>query len=323
MNCDRRFQHAVIDGRTPPEGAALVYGSAVHSAMEKLYRDDCRDMAELYKVIAPHFEQTPPAEGEWRTLEACIDAVQKYLNNYKSENFEVIKQPMLAVAKSSETVPHRVDYDVPFVEVPFALPLTVIPINSKLAFNRATLVVDDNSESSGEAVYCSNLHIVWTGKIDIMAVQDGRLGIVDHKTSSVVTDAYWKGFELSQQFRGYWWAAEQLLQKEISWALVNVIKGSAPAKTKETQRKHELEMFQRRYYYYRRDQIEEWPTDIIALCEDLAHRLVEGFFPMKTTHCVHKFGLCPFHPVCTEKPEHRAIILNSNLYSDSTWSPLN
>lgn len=319
MNCDRRFQHGVIAGRIPAGASSpLVYGSAVHSALEKLYRDDCRDIKELYKVIAPHFEESPPAEGEWRTLETCVDTIQKYLNKYPSEPFA----PLLSEAQIDDT---DVIEATKMVEVPFAIPLTVIPVNNQLAFTWAELVGHSSVIPDDEncKFVVDNLHIVWTGKIDIIAEQDNRLGIVDHKTSSVVTDAYWKGFELSQQFMGYWWSAEKLLGREISWALVNCIKGGPLAKTPETRRKHELEMFQRRYYYYRRDQIDNWPNDVIALCEDLVHRLIEGFFPKKTTHCVAKFGLCPFHPVCTEKPEHQEIILNSNLYSDATWNPLN
>ncbi len=312
MACDRKAQHALVHSKVLAGGrSALVYGSAIHDGLEKLYREDCRDIKLLYPVVAPHFEANPPPEGEWRTLEVCIDTLQKYLKQYPAEGFEVYRY-------KDSFAPDDVSF--PAVELPFAIPLTVIPVNNKLAFTTETLVAgweaQDPSEQN-EIPYVENIHVVWTGKIDLIAEQDGRLGIIDHKTSSVVGDSYFKGFELSQQFMGYWWSAEKLLNRELSWAMINCIAGRKPTRTGTG-----LE-FLRRYYSYRRDQIDNWPKSIIAMCEDLIHRLVSGFFPMKTLHCTNKFGLCPYHDVCTQKDEHQQTVLNSNLYTNSTWSPLN
>lgn len=314
-NCDRKAQWQLVYGRIPHERSALVYGSAIHSALEHLYRDNITELQPLYEAMVPHFENCPPGVGEWRTLDHATTTIAKYLEHYKLEQFEVLTEPYKGIPSMGTKM----------VEIPFAIPLTVIEVNDTFKLDKETLLEGGDPFCRHEmALQVDRVHIVWTGKIDILAkTPDGRFGIVDHKTFSIGGDSYFKGFELSQQFLGYVWSAEKLLERELHWALVNGIYGRQPAATKETQRKHDSERFQRRYYHYRRDQIEEWPQSIIAICEDFIHRLVEGFFPMKTTHCVAKFGLCPFHQVCTEKPEHRLMILNSNLYSDNTWSPLN
>jgi len=75
------------------------------------------------------------------------------------------------------------------------------------------------------------LHIIWSGVIDLVIAENGRLFIVDHKTTSVEGDTYWKGFQLSQQFMGYVWAAQKIINKTIDGALANVLYGRAPTKT--------------------------------------------------------------------------------------------
>lgn len=302
----------LVYSRSTFETPALTFGKAIHAFLEYLYRHGPPTTQQIYEIGLPHFTAYPPSDGEWRTLDHYCRVAELYMKEYPVESFEVKKQ--LANATSAEHGSYL--YGEPLVECPFAIPLQIIDVHALSAFTSETILYDAEGDTS--LPYIGKVHVVWTGVIDLVAQQsDSSTIIVDHKTSSITGDSYFKGYELSQQFIGYAFAASQLLETSITKALLNVLACRKPTKTGKAVE------FQRRLYLYREDQLAEWPLSILSHVEDLLHRLTTGFFPMSTQWCVGKFGTCPYHDVCTVPEDQRMTVLFSNSYADNVWNPLN
>ena len=64
-----------------------------------------------------------------------------------------------------------------------------------------------NSAEKEKAVYLNGgiipVHIEWTGIIDMLAEVNGGLYVVDHKTTSIISQDFFDGFEIAMQPTGY------------------------------------------------------------------------------------------------------------------------
>lgn len=309
LTCDRSAMWSLIYGRTTGKSAALTYGSAIHKGLETYYRGGA-SLTEILASGEQEFLDYPPGLSEWRTYDSYARALTEYVKKYSIED-------TFTILRNSE--------DLPMVEQGFALPLTVIPVGEFLAFpgelicKNPPAVIERAAPSDfagGLNLFVDNIHVVWTGVIDLVVKDSDQLWIVDHKTTSIEGDSYWKQYELSQQFTGYVWAASELLGQRVEGAVANVIYGRQPTKTGRG-----LD-FLRRRYHYRDDQLGEWRQNMIWLMEDFVHNLQTGRFPMKTQWCVGKFGTCPYHDVCSLPSSARLTMLMSDQYSRNVWNPL-
>jgi len=299
--CDRASFYRLILGRTSAGSSALTYGKAIHAALEVLYRDGF-DLPRMLSAGAAVFALDPPGEGEWRTYTTFQQAILGYCNHYgidevMGDAFEV-----------------QTDKDgAPYVEAKFEDHIGEIQLDCELPFVGEQIVVDSYSQ---EPVHVSKLQIMWTGMIDLIARHHDRVGIMDHKTTSVEGPSYYDSFNMSQQFIGYIRSARKLTQLDVQGALLNVIIGRKPSKTGTS-----LD-FSRRWYSYPEHLINEWQDDVLSLIEDFVERLKSGYFPKRTLWCTNKFGTCPFMNVCTLPSEHRDMMLHTSAYSTYTWNPL-
>lgn len=310
LTCDRAAQYRLIHSRSTYPSPALVYGAALHEALEFLYRarhlvgrwptDDLPDLINHACASAEHhfLENPPPLTSEWRTFDRLREVVTLYVNKWKDEQFSVLEIN-----------------NEPMIERSFAQPLGEIKLNQILPFDRSLLVAD---APNGANFYVGTLHIVWTGIIDMVIEQNDQLYVLDHKTSSVVGDSFYNAFELSQQFLGYQWAVEHLLGRELAGAVLNTIIG----RQKTVKGSGTPNDFSRRFYPYPRHRLDEWPSSILSIIETFVHNLTKGFFPMKTSWCQGKYGQCPFFNVCSLPPQHRMIELMSDNYAPNVWNPL-
>lgn len=298
--CARSAEYALLRGRVPKPKAALQYGSAIHKALEMLYTrktlGSSVTMGEIQVEMEKEFSHDV-GPGEWRTPEKALDTITRYANKYRGvDNFTV------ALDGNGK----------PMVEIPFSYPIGQIPINATLPYSKDLLL----GEGGPEKLYVNTIHVFWTGKIDMVVEMEGDLWVVDHKTSSILGGTYWKDFELSQQTIGYVWACEQMLGRPLKGLLLNVIIGRRPTKTGVSVD------FERKRYMYPPHAKEEWIENTMYLVSDAVSYLTRGFFPKMTKWCVGKYGLCPYHDVCTLPPNQRDFLLNSDEYVNNTWSPL-
>lgn len=179
----------------------------------------------------------------------------------------------------------------PAVEIPFAFPLGAVTVNGK------------------------RVKVLWTGRIDLGYSHAGSTYIVDHKTSSIATNM--AEYELSHQFTGYEWAWTQLYGQPPAGITINRLVCRKPSKTGIPF------TFDRKTIPYSPFRVEEWRRSILWSVHDFLQMAERGFFPMHTAWCVGKFGVCPFHKVCTvDDHAGRQLLLQSGEYENNPWSPL-
>lgn len=180
----------------------------------------------------------------------------------------------------------------PAVELPFAFPLGTI-------------------ESGFGPV-----KVVWTGKIDLPYRSDSRLGIMDHKTTSMMGPQFFAEFEIAHQMYGYVAATEFIFNEPVHEITINGLGCRKPTKTGQ---KFE---FSRHIIPVSRDLLAEWHTDSLALVSDFLAHCERGYFPKATKWCVGKYGACQYRAVCSLDPKHRELALSTSEFRPVTWSPL-
>lgn len=319
--CARKAEYALVVKRQPVRNtSALSYGSAIHRAIETSLRvspaeRNSREVVQKQNGdIIAHFGENPVPMDEWRTADCAINTLNKYRKQFEHDVFDVLEvngQPM--------------------VEVPFALPLGTVEINQTIQYDPKIALGYEPRPDEQTAFFCRNIHILWSGRIDAIIVMDGRIWVMDHKTSSMGGERFTDQFFLSSQTIGYTWAAQELLNADISWEdfehphppyknvsglLLNGIISRRPTPTGKAN-----EFIRQRYPYYTW-QLEEWKHNTLTLVSDFLSHLTRGFFPQQTAWCINKYGRCPYFEVCQLPPQQRPTYLNSNLFEPVTWSPL-
>jgi hypothetical protein len=299
-SCARAAEFRLVRGRGSNSSPATRYGSAIHLYLEKRLcgvqlKDAMQEMINLFKTYPPVMPD------EWRTVDHAINAMTQYEAFYAQRS-------SLRVLKD--------DQGSPLVEIPFCIPLTTVDVNATFPWPASMLV---NGETSGDHLKVGKVYVYWTGKIDALVEDNTGGGPLDHKTTSMLGPSFYKDFELSQQMIGYLWATRKVFLDRFSGVprrvTIDVIAGRKPTKTGVA---HE---FAREHFTYSDAQLEEWEANTKHLVADFLSHLLRGYFPMQTNWCVAKYGVCPYHEVCTMSPSHRLGHLERS-YEPMTWSPL-
>ena len=260
---------------------ALDFGGAFHNALEYLYKkygNTYRSIAENTDVI--QYTATLPLatpEDDYRTSSYLVDGISKYLNDHPAEVW----------------VPMTLPNGQPAVEIPFAMPIGTVDTAS---FGTIT--------------------IVWTGKIDLAYKSDGRLGLMDHKTTSMMGPGFFSEFEIAHQMYGYAAALEYIFNEPCAEITINGLGCRKPTKTGV---KFE---FLRHSIPINRALLDEWHVDSLALVSDFFAHCERGYFPKATKWCVAKYGSCQYRAVCSLAPEHRELALSTSEFRPVTWDPL-
>lgn len=299
LSCPRKAEFNLIHSRTSFPGPALAYGQSVHKALESWYLNLDKPLAERFQLALgageAHQLLNPPPPGEWRDREQLEKTIAAYAKTYPKEPFEVLTE---------------------CVERPFELQLGEIEVDAECLWPYNLVTSDSNPENNVLPFYIRKILVQWTGVVDLLLRQHGELWTLDHKTSSRGGPSYFQGFEQSEQFIGYSWAAQKIFNVPIRGCALNAIFGRKPTKTG---RGVDLE---RRFYEYTPERIEEWRFDMLEHCTDLIRYLMKGHFPINSTSCVGKYGTCEFLPVCNQPMENRGTLLMSDNYCTNIWDPL-
>ena len=82
--------------------------------------------------------------------------------------------------------------------------------------------------------------------------------------------------------------------------------------------------FHRHLVFYEEHVLAEWRTNTLDWCRSWLEWTARGAWPMNEDHCSSHFGMtCPYYDCCSLPPGQRAIMLATDAYTDTTWSPLN
>ena len=330
--CARKAEYALVQKRQPVRNtSALSYGTAVHKAIETMLRVDADQrenpvvVGKVQSDIISHYGENPVPMDEWRTAERALETVAKYRKQFANDVFEVLEVN-----------------GNPMVEVPFALPLGMVELNQVVKYDPliVTGAAKNDDDTPCQHFYVRNIHILWSGRIDAIIVMDGRIWVMDHKTSSMGGAGFTDQFFLSSQTIGYTWAAQELLRAahgsspgtfanwspihrlevgtsiDVSGLLLNGIITRKPTRTGVGNE------FVRQRYRYEPAQLDEWKHNTLTLVSDFLSHLCRGFFPMQTAWCINKYGRCPYFEVCQLPAQQRERYLSSNIFEPVTWSPL-
>lgn len=306
LSCNRSAFYKLVHSRTSKPRVALAFGAAMHAALEIYYKlrltTEPTELLALCKTgIYNEFAKFPHLNlvNEYRTPEYCYECFVKYVAQYRSENL----QPVVT--------------DKPLVEFSFALDLGATTLDSSVfqAYGYGTLT--DDAEFEQQASGILDVKIKWTGICDMLATTNSDVWLVDHKTTSILSEDFFNGFNIAMQPVGYVNAMRHLFPElNVKGFLLNVLACRKPTKTGTGFETH------RSFHAYEQWHIDEWNRDVLALIEEFLHNLSSNNWPRKTTWCIGKYGKCPYFDVCSLPPRLRLSFLQSDSYDINTWKPV-
>lgn len=262
---------------------ALDFGGAFHKVLEFLYTNygtAYRNAEQNRAVVAFAAAQVlDTPEDDYRSVSYLVDAVVKYLGDYPAEPFSIVNTPD----------------GKPAVEVAFAMPIGTI-----------------DTKTWGP------IKIVWTGKVDMMYRSRDRLGILDHKTTSMMGPQFFAEFEIAHQMYGYAAAAEYILGEACGEFTINALGCRKPT----VKGKGVVYEFQRHIIPVTRALLDEWHDDTLSIIGTFLANCEAGYFPKETKWCVGKYGACQYKSVCSLNPEHRELAFSTSEFRKVTWNPL-
>lgn len=354
LGCNRSAEYKLIHSRQGGSRSALTFGAAIHAGLEVWYRnksklnklgyantfelfdpnDDRIDvpveltqpllLTRCYSAIESTFAESPPSLfPDYRTSDYAIQSFHSYITHYQNE----VMTPYVHEGK-------------PMVEFSFAYPLgqVELPIsifeqwgfgtltNSELQERNAHDYTNSEMNKRLGAVNTIPVHIEWTGIVDMLAEVNNHLYVVDHKTTSILSQDFFDGFEIAMQPTGYFSAIQAAFPDlPIRGFMVNVLACRKPvAAFTKSGKPTTSKPFEphRRQYDYHHWHVTEFKQDALALVEELFANITNKFFPRKTQWCVGKYGKCPFFDVCSLPPGSRLEMLMSDNYVYNTWKPV-
>lgn len=301
--CYRYLQYKSLNLRVPATAKpSLSFGSAIHLALEHRYKNygpnsvTDKYYSEVAEILTSFFDANPPPVDDWRTLNWAMEVVRKYNERYGIEEFSLLAED-----------------GKPMVELTFSLPLF-------------TWEHPDNEVRDGIP---NKVPIIYSGRIDLPVSLDGKIFVMDHKTTSLLGPQFFTGMKMSAQQKGYCWAFRELTKMDVSGYVINAIRTKEPPQyvvgnTKQGKYTPETwwaESLQRERYYLGPNELDEWKQNTISLVEEFFFHYQRGYMPMKTHWC-NQYGKCPYYDVCSLPQNDRGVMLNSGLFEDNTWSPL-
>ena len=341
LGCNRSAEYKLIHSRQGGSRSALTFGAAIHAGLEVWYRnkdkigcDVCDKtlglahqeqegetitltrealLTRCYSAIESTFAESPPSLfPDYRTSDYAIQSFHSYITHYKDETLT----PYIHEGK-------------PLVEFSFSYPLgkVELPTSMFIQWGFGTLTNEESQERSAVTVQTHlPVHIEWSGIIDMLAVVNDQLYVVDHKTTSIISQDFFDGFEIAMQPTGYFSAMRAAFPDlPIRGFLANVLACRKPVaaitKSGKPTTSKPFEAF-RRQYHYTDWHVSEFKTDALALIEELFANITNKYFPRKTQWCIGKYGKCPYFDVCSLPPESRLDMLLSDTYTTNTWKPV-
>lgn len=325
--CPRSAFYKLVLGREAhARNAALTFGGALHEGLEKFLfwqatgaTPEEVGAATQDQAILSFFTQNPAPPDEYRTVQNCLAVLAAYRQRAAMPDYQwEIKS----------------DDSGPIIERAFELPLGVVEIDAYV--NMPWLDEDQHTAMSfkGETnregkVYVRRIHVAWSGRIDAVTHSNGRVRVTDHKTTSIAGDSFVQDFQISNQVLGYVWAGRQLWPDlDISAFCLNAVHfkkptGSGPITSPGPRGGPAALNFFRAYFDYSPERVESWATNCLSIISDFLHCVVRDYYPLHTKWCFGKYGMCPYHPVCTVDSEQvRLNLVQSDLYRPVTWNPV-
>lgn len=308
MECPRMAENYLIRSREAnKDQSATDFGKLFHTLEERrlgvgALTDEVKK--KQHEDIATHFLTHQVPATDHRTQDRMVQTIKLYNERYEKDGW-----------------PQKVLYidGKPFVERPFKIELMTLEIKNSVPFSWSQLVQGPHpypNEVESSSLYIHSLHILYTGRIDVVLQESNLLFVGDHKTSSRGGRTFEEAFRLSLQTRGYCWAAQKLLSREIAGLIMNAVIIRPLTKTGVGTE------FNRITCFYRQDQLTEFELCAKAAVSSFVSMLVSGYFPQYARSFKSPCEMCDYSENCTLPIHQRADDLASELYRDVTWNPV-
>lgn len=289
MLCPQKYQYRFEEHLLPIErkrDSALMFGGAIHKALETLYKGTAFDQVEcpfhtpdlacarckgstiprISATFLKHYADDPDDPKEIRTVDRGLDLLVQYLSKWRREGFKVIA-----------------------VEVPFELPFTTGTVQ--------TLKV---------------VSFKYVGRIDLFVDWEGVPLVIDHKTTTRFGMIFDSSFKLSGQFTGYMRGAEDKFDMPVSNALVNAMRVTS---------KIDDSSFARIYTQRTPEDFDRWEHQVQYLADTIVEMRATGFFPKFAPFACGAYNrVCEYYPLCISAAQTRET-LKQSAYEVSPWEP--
>lgn len=344
--CYRKYEYAQLRKRIlAGEQPALTFGSALHLALEYRYvkaqnqRVEPWIDEEVATLLTDLYAEHPTPEGDWRTLNWAVELFKKYNERYSIEEFQLLKydKPVecpycSANGRSVGSTPENpiicpwcsgTGQRPLMVEMSFALPLYTHEARWSNYKGHVLPIVNGNVQ----------IPVIYTGRIDLPISLEGRLYILDHKTTGLMGPSFFDRMMMATQMRGYCWAFRELTGQMPAGYVVNGIRTKEPPQYVTSgdtggSRKYQSpavwwsESFQRERYYVDTAKLDEWKQNTITKVEEFFWHYSRGSLPTNSESCTKYNMRCPFFRCCELEASDRLTMLNSGDYVPNTWTPL-
>lgn len=243
LGCNRLAEYKLVHSKAPGPKSALVFGAAMHAALEIWYRNKEKigkfvfdvfkfdennnklvkdslvllNEANYYESLYEEVVELGPQVQLTREalLQRCYLAIEStfaeypigFINDYRTPEYCIQSFAEYLTYYQSEVVVPVTHQDKPLVEFSFSYPLGKIELPTSVFkdWGYGKLTNDQNMEEQTVASGVTSLDcsIEWTGIVDMIASLSGEHWLVDHKTTSILSGDFFDGFEIAMQPVGY------------------------------------------------------------------------------------------------------------------------
>lgn len=313
IECARASENYLVKSREAARpSSATEFGKLFHKCEELRLRHgfDPAVKQQQLAMIQEHFMGHTPSPTDHRTAERMVAVLNQYESRY-------------AIDEWPEKV-YKDEFGWGMVETAFKVKLCTIPVNGDLPFPFENLVVWNEtdgytyatSDPARKSFFIRSIHVLYTGRIDLILRDSNLLWVVDHKTSSRGGNEFVEAFRHSLQTRGYTWAAQKVLGQPVTGLIMNALVIKPP--TVKLFNNTELS---RHSYFYSQDNLVEWQDNMTAIVSDFIAMLVRGYFPQYARSFKSPCAGCGYFDNCALPREQRADDLASETYRNVTWNP--
>lgn len=283
--CPQKYAYRYEEHLVPADRKrenALMFGGALHSALETIYRGTafneapcplhpadgvcfrCKGnpMSNLAATFLRNYTDDSEDPKEIRTVDRGLEILANYIGKWRREPFKVL-----------------------YVEEPFEMPM--------LADRR-------------------DVRFIYIGRMDLIVEQDGQVFPIDHKSTTRFGQVFDTSFKLSGQFTGYMRAAERKTGKYVFTALANAIRVTT---------KIDDSSFARIYTQRTPEEFQRWEEEVVHVMEQILQYRAQRWWPRGAPFACGAYNrVCDYYPLCIAGEQTRQH-LKESAYKVEPWEP--
>lgn len=291
VTCDKKYYYSYVRNLRPNQGSsALRYGIIWHSGKDAFYNyikengwvHDGGAFKAAVKAAKTSWEEESAKQSfydDYRTLENYVQSLIAYTGHFSHD------EGMLKVIET---------------EKPFKLSM---PLSKEEEKNFPRLAKEG---------------LAFTGKIDALISLNGRLWLMEQKTTSQALSMQKRRLHRSPQLIGYAYAGLRLNPIDPPEGGLVALHHLLSRKSKVTGEYGKVKIdFERVPQIYTDRDLESWRLSFLSTAEDILRNTERNIWPVKLDNC-YQYGRCSFAPLCEQNAPLGEEILEG-FYEEEPW----